>query len=249
MGEKHRLWGRDSGRYFLPELLADLNAGHTIESTVYIQCGSAFRPDDPDELRPVGETEFAAGVAAEAEAAGRAGVCAGIVGYCDFRIGDRIDAVLEAHIQVGGGRFKGIRQSAGWDAAILTRTSAPAPAGLLQDPNFRAGLGRMGKYGLSYESSLYHPQLPELTALARAFPDLPILANHCGGPIRIGPHAERSAEVFAPSEVFQRKGPPRRPLPPSRPGRNPRLSRPRRPVRVRRARQSLRVKNSATPNG
>ena len=113
MGEKHRLWGRDSGRYFLPGLLADLNAGLTIESTVYIQCGSAFRPDGPDELRPVGETEFAAGVAAEAEAAGRARVCAGIVGYCDFRIGDRIDAVLEAHIQAGGGRFKGIRVGPG----------------------------------------------------------------------------------------------------------------------------------------
>jgi L-fuconolactonase len=193
----HHLWDRDSGRYFLPELLADLSAGHDIKSTVYIQCGTAFRPDGPVELRPVGETEFVAGVAAEATAAGYPGVCAGIVGYCDFRLGDRIDTVLEAHIAAGGGRFKGIRQSAGWDPAILTRTSAPAPAGLLGDSHFRTGLARMGKYGLSYESSLYHPQLPELTALARAFPGLPILANHCGGPIRIGPHGDRPAEVFA----------------------------------------------------
>ncbi len=84
--------------------------------------------------------------------------------------------------------FKGIRQSAGWDAAILTQPSAPAPAGPLADPAFRAGLrrlGRLGRFGLSYESSLYHPQLPELADLARALPNLPILANHCGGPIRI----------------------------------------------------------------
>ncbi len=193
----HHLWDRPSGRYFLDELTADLAAGHNITATVYIQCGTAFRKDGPPELRPVGETEFVASVAEQATAQGRAGVCAGIVGYCDFRIGERIDTVLEAHIQAGKGRFKGIRQSAGWDPAILTQTSAPAPAGLLADPNFRAGLSRMAKYGLSYESSLYHPQLPELTDLARAFPNLPILANHCGGPIRIGPHAVNPAETFA----------------------------------------------------
>ena len=51
----------------------------------------------PDELRPVGETESIAAIAARAEAAGMR-ACAGIVGYCDFRLGDPIDAVLEAHV-------------------------------------------------------------------------------------------------------------------------------------------------------
>ena len=66
-------------------------------------------------------------------------------------------------------------------------TSSPAPQHLLMDPAFRVGLARLGRFGLSYECSLYHPQLPELIDLARAFPDLPILANHCGGPICVGP--------------------------------------------------------------
>jgi predicted TIM-barrel fold metal-dependent hydrolase len=65
------------------------------------------------------------------------------------------------------------------------------------DPAFRGGLASLGKFGLSYECSLYHPQLHELTDLARAFPDLPILANHCGGPIRIGPYADHPQETFA----------------------------------------------------
>ena len=64
---------------------------------------------------------------------------AGIVGYCDFRLGEPIDAVLEAHIEAGGGRFKGIRQSAGWDAAVVMTTSSPAPQHLLMDPAFRTG--------------------------------------------------------------------------------------------------------------
>ena len=47
--------------------------------------------------------------------------------------------MLEAHVAAGKGRFRGIRQSAGWDPAILTQTSAPAQPGLLADPAFVAG--------------------------------------------------------------------------------------------------------------
>jgi L-fuconolactonase len=188
----HHLWERASGVYLLPELKADLAAGHNVRATVYIQCGTGFRTEGPMEMRPVGETETIVKIAS----GGGPGVCAGIVGYTDFRIGDRVDAVLEAHVEAGKGRFRGIRQSAGWDPAILTQTSAPAAPGLLADPAFRAGLGRLRRFGLSYESSLYHPQLPELAALARAFPEQPILANHCGGYIAIGPHAEDLNETF-----------------------------------------------------
>ena len=56
---------------------------------------------------------------------------------------------LEAHVAAGQGRFRGIRQSAGWDPAILTQTSAPAQPGLLADPAFRAGVKRLGRCGLS----------------------------------------------------------------------------------------------------
>jgi predicted TIM-barrel fold metal-dependent hydrolase len=180
----------------LDELRADLSAGHNVRATVFIQCGVGYREDGPPELRPVGETEFIAGIAAQAEATG-VRACAGIVGYCDFRLGEPIDAVLEAHIQAGGGRFKGIRQSAGWDASIIMTTTSPAPQGLLLDPAFRVGLARLNKFGLSYECSLYHPQLAEFIDLARAFPEQPMLVNHCGGPIRIGPYARRPDEAFA----------------------------------------------------
>ena len=93
----HHLWERPSGRYLLDELRADLAAGHNVRATVFIQCGFAYRADGPEELRPVGETEYVAAVAARAEALGLR-ACAGIVGYCDFRLGEPIDAVLEAHV-------------------------------------------------------------------------------------------------------------------------------------------------------
>jgi L-fuconolactonase len=192
----HHLWDRASGVYLLDELRADLAAGHNVRATVFIQCGFAYRTDGPAELRPVGETERIAGIAATAEAAG-VRAAAGIVGYCDFRLGVPIDAVLEAHIEAGGGRFKGIRQSAGWDAAVVMTTSSPAPQHLLMDPAFRTGLKRLRQFGLSYECSLYHPQLPELIDLARALPDQPMLANHCGGFIGVGPYRTHPTATFA----------------------------------------------------
>ncbi len=188
----HHLWERASGVYLVPQLQADLGMGHNVRGTVFIQCGYGFHADGPEEMRPVGETETVVRITASA----KPGVCAGIVGYTDFRLGERVEAVLEAHVAAGRGRFRGIRQSAGWDPAILTQTSAPARPGLLADPVFRAGLGRMKRFDLSYESSLYHPQLPELAALARALPDQPILANHCGGYIAIGPHGDDLNETF-----------------------------------------------------
>jgi predicted TIM-barrel fold metal-dependent hydrolase len=50
--------------------------------------------------------------------------------------------------------------------------------------------------GLCLENSLYHPQLPELAAFARAVPDLTIILNHIGGLVRIGPYANRDDDVL-----------------------------------------------------
>jgi L-fuconolactonase len=59
------LWdGRGGCTYLLPELLADLNTGHNIVATVFEECRSMYRADGPAEMRPVGEVEFVAGIAA-----------------------------------------------------------------------------------------------------------------------------------------------------------------------------------------
>ena len=50
----HHLWDRPGARYLFPELLADMNAGHDVRATVYIQCRSMYRASGPEELRPVG---------------------------------------------------------------------------------------------------------------------------------------------------------------------------------------------------
>ncbi|MDR3509804.1 MAG: hypothetical protein P4L64_18100 [Caulobacteraceae bacterium] len=123
-------------RYLLDQLLADLNTGHNVRATVYLECGAFYRADGPDEMKPVGETEFVNGVAAMTASGvyGEVRACAGIVGHTDFRLGDRVIEVLEAHITAGGGRFRGIRQSASYDAdPTVLGPLGRTPAGLYLD--------------------------------------------------------------------------------------------------------------------
>ena len=94
-----------------PALLADLSTGHNIVATVFEERRSMYRADGPAEIRPVGEVEFVAGIAAMSPSGGYGPirVAPGIVGYADLALGDRVEPVLEALIRAGGRRRAGVR--------------------------------------------------------------------------------------------------------------------------------------------
>ena len=195
----HHLWDFPNSCYLLPELLADVQSGHNVQSTVFVECTSFYRASGPEELRFIGETEFVNGAAAMA-ASGRYGAvlaCEGIVSRADLTMGEAVGPVLDAHIRAGNGRFRGIRHAASWDASPDIRKShTNPPPDLYAQPAFRLGLKELAKRKLTFEAWQYHPQLPGLIALARAVPEAKIVLNHVGGPVGIGPYAGRRDEIF-----------------------------------------------------
>ena len=199
----HHLWDfRPYGvarRYLLDEFLEDLSGGHNIVSTVFIECGTMFKASGPDEYRPIGETEFAAGIAAMSES-GRYGptrIAAGIVGTAYLELGDAAAEVLDRQILAAGGRFRGIRQGAAWhESPDVPNHRTEPPPDLYLDTRFREGFRHLAPRGLSFEGWCYHPQIPALTDLARAFPDTTIVLDHFGGPLGVGPFAGKGDEVF-----------------------------------------------------
>jgi predicted TIM-barrel fold metal-dependent hydrolase len=188
---------RQLRHYMLKELLEDTGGGHRIEQTVFMECRSMYRKDGPQEMRPVGQTEFVQGIAAQSASGqyGDTAVAAGIVGFADLTLGSEVAPVLEAHIAASRNRFRGTRFTSTWDASneISSRVKTPK---MLSDSKFREGFACLHKYNLSFDAWLYHPQLLDLADLANAFPDTPIILNHIGGPIGIGPYARKREEVF-----------------------------------------------------
>lgn len=184
-------------RYLFDELLDDLNSGHNIRATVYIEVHSMFRADGPEHLRSVGEIEFANGMAAIGASGtfGETKTCAGIIGAVDFSMGDAAREVLDAHIAAGNGRYRGARSPGiAYHASLagLNRVLGSRP-GILAEPRFREGFRHLARLGLHYEAWALEPQLGDILDLARDFPDTQFVLNHMGGLIGFGAldHRER----------------------------------------------------------
>ncbi|MEO7727233.1 MAG: amidohydrolase family protein [Burkholderiales bacterium] len=196
----HHVWDdEERGRYLIHELAADVNTGHNIVATVFVEAGTMYRADGPAAMRPVGQVEFVNGIAAMSASGhyGKARLCAGIVGHADLMLGDKAKPVLEALITAGNGRFRGIRHGLTWDsgnAAKFGRRQVPQQQAL--DPVFRQGFACLKPLGLSFEAWLFHPQLPDLVDLMRAFPDTVVIMNHVGGLLGVPPHDGNRQEVF-----------------------------------------------------
>jgi len=201
----HHAWLDGRGRYLFDELSADVNSGHNILGTVFVQSGeNMYRSGGPAELKPVGEVEFVNGIAAMAAAGrgGRAQLCAGIVGFADLTLGDKVQPVLEALTAAGNGRLRGIRHNMAWDASGATadHSSAnqhnPRSRELCMNADFRRGFSHLHKAGLSFDAWMFFTQLPELIDLLGLYPETTVILNHGGGILGVGPYAGKRDEVF-----------------------------------------------------
>lgn len=192
----HHIMDRDGIRYSAADLTADLAAGHNVVSTVYVECGTAYRPDGPDHLRPVGEVEFVVSQQV------RAGVMAGIVAHANLGLGAAVAEVLDAHLAIAGGRLRGIRFMSAWDPALDNHGRTP---GMLADPHVREGIATVGRYGLCLECWMYGHQLGDLADLAWDQPEQVFVLDHLGTPLLGGVGASRRPAILAEWRQGMRK--------------------------------------------
>lgn len=188
----------DASYYTFDQLLADTQSGHRIIATAYMECGAFYDASRGEALKPVGEVEYVNGVAAQ----GASGIygdyrpCAAIVGHADLSLGAAVGEVLDA-LMAASHRFVGIRQQGAFDADGEAYPQAiMAPEGLYGSDAFRVGFAELGKRGLTFDAWVFEPQLGEVLDLARAFPEQPIVLDHCGGPIALGRYKGKLGERF-----------------------------------------------------
>ncbi len=189
----------DVAYYTFDALHADIHSGHNVVATVFVECGAFYDPARGEALRTVGEVEFVNGVAAQG-ASGLYGdwrPCAAIVGHADLRLGAGAGEVLDA-LMAASPRFAGIRHQGAWDAdGAVYPQALMAPQGLYADRAFRAGFGELAPRNLTFDAWVFEPQLGEVLDLARAFPNQPIVLDHCGGVVGLGSYSGRREERFA----------------------------------------------------
>lgn len=185
--------------YTFDALQADTHSGHNVVATVFMECGAFYDLSRGEGMKSVGEVEFVNGVAAQG-ASGLYGSwrpCAGIVGHADLTLGEAVRPVIEALVAAGNGRFKGIRHAAAWDAdPDVLGPPFHVPQGLYGSDGFRTGFAAYADYGLKFDAWVLEPQLPDVIALARAFPDQAIVLDHCGTPLNIASYRGRLPEHF-----------------------------------------------------
>jgi predicted TIM-barrel fold metal-dependent hydrolase len=89
------------------------------------------------------------------------------------------EAVLEA--QASFPRVIGIRDILSWHPDPGKRFATRPD--LAEDPAWRRDLALLPKYGLTFELMMYPYQAAMVSDLARSFPTLQFVVNHCGSPI------------------------------------------------------------------
>ena len=179
----HHLIDRAGIRYMIDDYLRDTNSGHRVVASVYVETMAYARMHGPEVLRPLGEIEFANGIGAMCES-GRYGcrACAAIVGHADLRLGDEIAALLDQAMIRAPERFRGVRQVSLEHPSDTPYKFIPVrpPTGILRSSGVRRAFYHLNKRDLSFDATVFHHQLPELTELADDFPYTPIILNHCG---------------------------------------------------------------------
>ena len=200
----HHLWEFKNEfiqpKYLIDDYIADINSGHNIKKTIFIECGSMLRKDGPNHLKYIGETEFANGIAAMSSSGkyGKTRVASGIVSSAPLLENNKkLLEVLNGHIMCAGKRFKGIRyQAAMHKNKLVYNSRVNPPDGIYNCQIFRDNFKELYKLKLSFEAWCYHTQLNDLYDLAKSFPKTIIILNHFGGPIGIGPFKNKNKEVF-----------------------------------------------------
>jgi L-fuconolactonase len=195
------LFDLPNNKYMLDDYLDDVRAGHNIVGSIYCETQSFARKDGPEWMRPLGEVEFANGVAAMS-ASGTYGLCrvnAGIIGHANMTFGSHISELLDRCLSVAPERYRGVRHVTldypDERPFKFIMTHRP-PSGILETSGFPLALAELGKRGLIFDAAVYNPSIPRLASYADEFPNLIIVLNHIGMPVGVDMVQDEKKEMI-----------------------------------------------------
>ncbi len=198
----HHLWMKRFGRnYLLPELWEDTGSGHNIVKTLFMECRAFYLREGPEHLRPTGETRYIIDLARESAGNSEHATVAGIIAHADLTLAgeetEKLLEVLEAHREICGELFRGIRHAGARDKRPEDLfIPGNAPPYLYGKESFRQGLRILAEQGLIYDTWHYHHQNLDFLDLARDVPECTMVLDHFGTPLGVGIYSACKDEIY-----------------------------------------------------
>jgi len=154
--------------YLIDDFREDIKNQNVVKS-VHLQV-------EYDHNNPVAETRWLQSVADQH------GYPHGIVAFADLSAPD-VQQTIEEHCAFPN--VRGIRQCLNYHRDPV-KTFIDQPH-LMSDAQWQSGYGLLKRYDLSFDLQLYYTQMGEALALAKKFPDTPMVLNHTGMPVDRAP--------------------------------------------------------------
>ena len=153
--------------------------GHNVVATVYIESGWADPKARSEAIKAVPEIGMAQAVASSSNNR----LCTGIVGHVPLLEGaEEVRPALATMVEQFP-NMRGIRDSLAFREGYLPIN---ADKDMAYDAKFRSAFSLLSEFNLTYETWLYHDNIPALRDLALAFPETTIICDHMGSPSSIG---------------------------------------------------------------
>lgn len=149
--------------FLIPDYLA-MSQNHFISQMVFIECGGFFQ-------NPVLETKWVQ------QQADLYGCPQGIVAFAKLDRDD-IGKVLESHRQYPN--VRGIRMPLN---SVEGKFGADRDD-YMRDKEWKKGYALLSKYNLHFEMQIFDTQIPDACNLAQEFPDILIVLEHLGWPLK-----------------------------------------------------------------
>jgi predicted TIM-barrel fold metal-dependent hydrolase len=155
--------------YLAADFLEDAKNQSLVKS-VHVEAGA--HPDDV-----VAETAWLQEIA---DHPASRGFPHGIVAHADLAASD-VETVLARHCEHAN--MRGVRYILNFDPDDPRHCVAPS-GDMMDDSAWRGGYALLEKYGLSFDLQLLWPQMADALRLLTDFPDVPVILDHAGMPVR-----------------------------------------------------------------
>jgi len=181
--EVHSFGTRQAGHNYPHEQLVSDAKGNAVVGTVFVECNTQYQGGwpMPDQERSAAESKWVQKIADQSP------VPMAIIAHLDLFHGrESMERGIMAHRGVAA-NLVGVRHSLAWHegAPVYSRSLDGQIKEVSKHQGFRDSMEVLADHGLSFDTWLFHTNLPELIDLAKACPRTQIVCDHCGGPLGV----------------------------------------------------------------